>query len=204
MRSSHSSALTSALILAGLGLSACGGTVSYPVSGTISGLTNSSFTPSSLVLANGSDTLTVAPSSSGGSSFTFSKAIDYGTAFNIVVQTQPSHMTCTVLNGLGSAGHTSVINATVTCAVNAYTIGGTITGLTGSNLELINGSTATPLFPAAGASTFVFASTVAYGQTYGVTVFIQPSTPGSQNCTISNGSGVMQDAAVNNIGVACQ
>lgn len=199
MRSTH----LSALILAGLGLSACGGTVSYPVSGTITGLTNSSFTPSDLVLANGSDTLDITASSSGSSSFTFSKALDYGSAFNIVVQTQPSHMTCTVVNGLGSAGHTSAINATVTCAVNAYTIGGTISGLTGSNLELINGSNSTPLFPAAGASTFVFASTVAYGQTYGVTVLTQPTTP-TQSCTISNGSGTMRDAAVSNLSIACQ
>lgn len=130
-----------------------------------------------------------------------------------------------------SAGHTATINVALTCAINGYSLNGYVYGLKGDGLQLINGSdygtiTLTKAIVDANAATeaaakaaaaaatppttsytltpsFSFADPnklVAYNQTYGVTVLTQP--PG-QTCTVTNGNGVMQDAAVVNITVNC-
>lgn len=190
MKSSCLRPLVALLIVASL--SACGGKASFDVSGVINGLSNPG-----LVLENKGDT--VSPPA-GASSFTFPKRIDYGTEYNITVQTSPAHMNCTINTGSGSAGYYLSIAATVSCVQNSYTVGGTITGLSVAGLELSNGSGAATLLPAAAATTFVFAETVPYGKFYGVTVLTQP--PGL-TCTVSNGTGTMGEAAVANIAIAC-
>ena len=192
MRSSHFRSI-GAMLLA-LGLTACGGKATFDVSGVITGL---SF--NHLVLANGSDTVSPV---ANATSFTFPHQIDYGTAFNIVVQTPPDHQACVVTGGTGSAGHTAAIAATLTCVTNALALSGTVTGLTGTGLVLINGSVLAPVSVAPVTPTadvpFAFAN-VTYGNTYGVTVV----DPSGQHCTVQNGSGTMTDAGVTNVLVTC-
>jgi hypothetical protein len=79
-----------------------------------------------------------------------------------------------------------------------YSIGGTITGLTASGLVLANGSDT--VSPAAGAASFVFATALASGSSYAVTVKTQPS---SELCQVSNGSGQVGSAGVTNVMVTC-
>jgi hypothetical protein len=190
MRSPHLYSIA-ALCLA-LGLSACGGKESFSVSGTINRLDYAG-----LVLANGNDT--VRPEINA-TNFTFPNRIDYGTEYNVTIQTPPQHMNCKVAaNGKGSAGRTAVIKATVTCAVDTHTVGGTITGLTGAGLELINGND--NVAPAADATTFTFPKQVAFGQTYGVRVKTQPA---GQTCTVPNDEVTMGDKDVANIVVTCE
>ncbi len=52
----------------------------------------------------------------------------------------------------------------------------------------------------AGATTFTFATQVASGATYAVTVLTQPSGP---NCSVANGSGTVATSSVTNITIKC-
>ena len=181
-----------AALLLTLGLAACGGKASYDVSGTISGLNNEG-----LILANGGESLPIA---AGKTSFTFAKRIDYGTEYNITFKQQPAHMTCGISGGSGSAGHYINISATVTCSQNKYTVGGTISGLTVDGLVLINGSTTTTVTK--DATTFTMAGPVAYGDTYGVSVSVQPK---GLQCDLVPGTekGTMGEANVTTVKIAC-
>lgn len=80
------------------------------------------------------------------------------------------------------------------------TIGGTVTGLTGSGLVLRNNGGDNLAVSASGA--FTFATSIAEGSAYAVTAFTQPSNP-SQTCVVSNGSGTVGGSNVTNVQVAC-
>lgn len=206
MKSLHARA--AAALLLSIGLAACGGKASFQVGGTIVDKSNplaGATTPDTslsilgagLELANGGSTLTPAK---GATTFTFPTSIDYGTDYNVLIQKQPQHITCAVTNGSGSAGHVSEISATVTCAVNAYTVGGTIKNLSVDGLILANGSTTATVSPALGATSFTFPSSVPYNTAYSVTV---AKTPPGLACDVTNDAGTMQDAAVTNVVVEC-
>jgi len=93
--------------------------------------TISSLSGSGLVLQdNGGNNLAVA---SGATAFTFSTPISSGGAYSVTVLTQPSSpaQTCTVTNGSGTAT-ANVTNVQVACTTTTYTIGGTISSLSGS------------------------------------------------------------------------
>ena len=77
--------------------------------------------------------------------------------------------------------------------VPSFTIGGTVSGLTGSGLVLQNNALDNLSISTNG--TFAFATPVASGGNYAVTVLTQPASP-SQTCTVSNGSGTVSDADV--------
>jgi len=201
-------ALTAAASVAAL--AGCGGTTQYPVQGVITNAAGNivNLANSGLVLANGSDQVTVPV---GASSFVFPKQIGYGTDYNITVLKQPAHMTCGVTGGSGSAGHTISIQAAVTCVQNEYTLSGQFTGITvaadgttARTVTLLNGSTSAVVLSSAnatnGAGDFTFSATVADGTAYGVTVV--PPTNGL-SCTIANGTGVMHEAPVSNLLVTC-
>ena len=66
----------------------------FNVGGTISGLT-----AAGLVLANGSDTLSVP---AGATSFTMPTAIAHGSDYKVTVTAQPTGLTCDVANGTGT------------------------------------------------------------------------------------------------------
>ena len=184
-----------------LALAGCGGKTQYTVQGTITGLNNAG-----LVLANGSDTVSVP---AGATSFAFSHQIDYGVAYNVTVQTNPAHMTCTVLNPNDSAGHTVTIAVQVSCSQNTYTLSGQFTGITANTdgtartVTLVNGSTGGSSLVSSstdGTGDFVFGTPVASGQAYGIT--ISPPNNGL-NCSLTNGTGVMQDSNVSNLLLTC-
>lgn len=80
-----------------------------------------------------------------------------------------------------------------------FTISGSITGLAGTGLVLLNNGTTQLSITALGS--FVFGTTVASGGTYNVTVMTQPSNP-TQTCAVTNGTGTAT-ANVTNITVNC-
>jgi 6-phosphogluconolactonase (cycloisomerase 2 family) len=80
-----------------------------------------------------------------------------------------------------------------------YSIGGTVSGLSGSGLVLQNNGGDNLSVTSNG--TFTFATKVASGDAYAVTVLTQPSNP-AQTCTVTNGSG-MASANVTNVAVSC-
>src|SRR5271168_4355953 len=69
-----------------------------------------------------------------------------------------------------------------------YTIGGTVTGLTGTGLILQ--TNAGDVVPVSAAGAFTFANQLGSGAAYVVTVKTQPSAP-AQNCVVTNGSGTV-------------
>ena len=79
------------------------------------------------------------------------------------------------------------------------TIGGTVSGLSGTGLVLQdNGADSLPV----GANgNFTFATPVPSGGAYSTTVLTQPSNP-AQNCVVTNGSGTA-NSDINNVLVAC-
>jgi uncharacterized repeat protein (TIGR03803 family) len=164
---------------------------SYSLGGSISGLISSG-----LVLANGTDTLTV---SSGAGNFTMPTDVAYGSSFDVTVQTQPSGLTCTPSNNVGTMPAGSVTSVAITCAANTYTVGGTISGLSTSGLVLLdNGVDATTIN--SNATLFTMNTGVAYGSPYAVTV---QSEPTGLVCPVSNGSGTMGAADVTTVSLAC-
>ena len=167
---------------------ACANT--YTIGGSITGLT-----ASGLVLAdNGGNNLSVA---ANASAFTFTQPVAAGAAYSVTVVQQPTGEICTVSSGSGTAS-ANVTSVGVACAANAYTVGGSITGLTASGLVLQNNG-ADNLTVSSGATTFTFSQTQLAGTAYDVTVFQQPT---GETCTVSSGSGTIS-GSVSNVGVAC-
>ena len=189
-------------LLITVALAACGGKATYDVSGTITGLSNSG-----LVLANGSDTLSVP---AGATTFTFANKIDYGASYNILVQTPPAHMNCAVVGGSDTAGHYTSIQAIINCQQNVYTVGGTVTGLTVDGLVLSNGSDVLTLTKNTAADPLVFTmpTSVADGKAFGISVTTSPaglacSVLPDPTTGLSSGVGIMGAAAVTSVKVAC-
>jgi hypothetical protein len=182
----------------------CTGLASYTVGGTVSGLTQSG-----LVLANGTDTLTVG---ANATTFMMPTPVVAGSLYAVTVQTQPTGEVCSVINGTNTMPATNVTNVQVSCSAQTYTLGGTINGLNAggllvvSNLVLANGNDL--LTVPFGHNTFTFDKQVAFGSSYDVVVYSQPSLLGLLQVTcsvVSNGSGVMGagPVPVTNVVVQC-
>jgi uncharacterized repeat protein (TIGR03803 family) len=125
-------------------------------------------------------------------------AVAFTSSYSVVVRTQPKNFTCTVSNGAGPLGAGPVTDIAVTCAQSAFTLGGSISGLVSNGLILSNGGETLKVL--ANATTFTLPSAVATGATYSISVV---SSPAAVRCTVSNGSGVMSDRPMMNVGVTC-
>ena len=82
-----------------------------------------------------------------------------------------------------------------------YTVGGSISGYTGSGLVLQNNAGDDLTVPS-GATTFQFSQTAATGAAYLVTVLTQPSNP-TQFCQVSGGDGQVGAENVTSVVVTC-
>lgn len=158
------------------------------VGGTVSGLSGT------VVLQNnGADNLVI----NANGPFTFSMPVAQGATYNVTVFTQPATQTCSVINGSGTAGASNITNVQVTCADNAFTVGGTLSGLSGNVVLQNNGGDNLSL---SSDGPFTFSTPVVQGAPYNVTVLTQPS---GQTCSVANGSGTMGGANVTNVAVTC-
>ena len=168
-----------------------GGGASYTVGGTVSGLSGT------VVLNdNGGDSLTV----TANGSFAFATQLAGGAAYAVTVKTQPSGQTCTVGSGAGTVGSANITNVAVTCAANptpTYSVGGTVSGLSGT--VVLNDNGGDSLTVTANGS-FAFATQLAGGAAYAVTVKTQPS---GQTCTVGSGAGTVGSANITNVAVTC-
>jgi trimeric autotransporter adhesin len=163
-------------------------TNAFTTGGTISGLTGT------VVLQNnGGDTQSI----STDGAFTFPTPVNEGSPYLVTVKTQPAAQTCSVTNGSGTMGAARITNVAVVCAANAYSAGGTVSGLVGSVTLLDNGGDSLAI---GSNGAFTFAAPVAQGGTYSVTVQTQPA---AQTCTVANGAGTIGGANVANIAVTC-
>ena len=163
----------------------------FVVGGTVSGLAGSGLV---LSLNAGAQTLPV----SANGSFTFPTALANGSSYAVTVGTQPSGQTCSVGNGSGQITGANVTNVAVTCVSN-YTVGGSVSGLTGSGLVLsLNAGAQT--FPVSANGGFTFPTALADGSNYAVTVAAHPS---GQTCSVGSGSGQIAGANVTSVAVTC-
>jgi hypothetical protein len=168
-------------------------TVFYTVGGAVSGLTGTG-----LVLHNnGGDNLAV----TANGAFTFAASVGAGSPYNVTVFTQPTGQTCVVTNGSGTIAGANVTNVAIACANAAYTLGGTVAGLSGTGLVLQNNGGDNLAVSANG--NFTFAASLADGASYAVTVLTQPSGS-AQTCKVTNGSGTIAGANVTNVTVNCK
>ena len=135
----------------------------------------------------------------------FTTAITSGGTYSVTVFTQPSNpaQTCGVTAGAsGTAASANVTGVVVTCTTNTYTIGGTISGLSGTGLVLQD-NFGNNLSVSAGATSFTFTTAIASGGTFIVTVFSQPSNP-AQPCEVTAGArGMVASANVTSVVVTC-
>ena len=173
----------------------CGATFeidTHLVGGTVSGLSGSG-----LVLQNNAgDDLAI----SANGSFSFVTPLDFGAAYAVTISAQPSNptQTCTLTNASGTVGDGDVTSIVVTCTTNAYSVGGTVSGLTGTGLVLRNNGGDD--LPINASGPFAFPTMVASGSPYAVSVSTQPN---GQICTVSGGNGSVTNADISDVLVDC-
>ena len=161
----------------------------YKVGGSVSGLSGT------VVLQNNSgDDLTL----TADGSFSFATPIDDASTYSVTVLTNPSGQTCSVSSGSGTMNGAAVTSVSVTCSTSTYTIGGTVTGLTGS-VGLYEGNNNDAVTITTN-GLYTFGVSLPNGFTYDISVITQPS---GQTCTVSNGTGTISGANVANVDVSC-
>jgi len=186
-------------------LAACGDSQNYQdhsayltVGGNVSGLTGTvtllntiKQTGKSGKTTTGTDTLGV----TANGPFTFGLQLANGSTYAVTITTQPRGQVCTITGGTGTAT-ANVTSITVTCKSDV-TIGGTISGLTGTVVLLQNGGNA---LATASNGPFTFTAPVQDGSVYAVLVRDQPI---GQACSTENYTGVAT-ANVTNVAVVCK
>lgn len=165
-------------------------TITRTLGGTVSGVGNGA----SVFLENNGDAATRIQVQNDGA-FTFGSAVPQGSAYSVTVYAASVGKTCTVARGQGTVGAANVTDIGVTCTADAYSVGGTTTGLAGTVGLALNGGATLQVSSAS----YTFPSTLAYGASYAVTVASQPS---GQTCTVTNGTGTVT-GNVSNVGVSC-
>jgi len=182
-------------ILSACGGSSGGGTPSaYTIGVNVSGLSGSGLV---LQLNAGSD-LTVTVDGNA----TFATAVPSGTRYKVIVKTQPSSpsQTCTVANDSGMIANANVTGIAIICVTASYTVGVTVSGLSGFGLVLqLNGGADLSIISNGKA---MFSAAINSGASYAVIVKTQPTLP-SQSCTVTNGSGTIGTADVTNVAITC-
>ena len=166
----------------------------YTVGGSVTGLAGSG-----LVLQNNAgDDLALA----ADGSFTFSTALADLAAYTVTVSTQPNtpNQTCSVTNGSGNIASANVTNVSVLCTTTQYSVGGNVSGLTGSGLVLQNNAGDDLAIATDGP--FTFFTTLDDLSAYSVSVSVQPGAP-AQTCSVTSGSGNLAGANVSNVAVNC-
>lgn len=176
-------------------------TNAYAVGGTASGLSG----PGLILRNNGGDNL---PVDSDGP-FVFATAVASNSVYQVTIAAAPAGKSCSLANTTGTISNAAVANVVVTCTdtpppppgpLPSFALGGSISGLAGTELELSNNGGDT--FEPGSNGAFNFPTPVPHGGAYDVTVTTQPNTP-AQTCTVTNGSGTGVTADVANIQVNC-
>ena len=157
------------------------------LSGTVTGLNGM------VVLdLNGSEQITV----SKDGIFQFNTVLVTGTNYAVTVSKQPAAQTCTVNDGSGVAMiDNPQIN--VICSSVTYSIGGAVTGLTGTLVLKNNNADPTTV---TSDGVYVFKTEVAYGAMYDVAISQQPT---GQICSFSGSHSGTPSANVTNVNIAC-
>ncbi|HEX3142319.1 MAG TPA: hypothetical protein VHQ87_19835, partial [Rhizobacter sp.] len=177
----------------------------HTVSVTVSGLRHSY--DGATLRNNGGDDLRVY----ADGTYAFATPVADGSPYAVTVSAQPSGpaQTCTVANGSGTMSGSNIANVAVSCPfATAYAVGGTVSGLAGSGLQLEYDADNVSL-PAAltvatnGSFTFDAATTSAIaGTAYRLKILAQPTGP-AQTCVLTGATGTVASADVSSVRVSC-
>ena len=183
-----------AALACALALSACGGSDGdLGLGGEFFGVTK----PGLVLQNNGGSDLAIAPTANGSGRFLFTELMETDSDYNVTVKSIPSNAEkCEPRMNTGKVAFT-ITTIDIVCTIKTHSLTGSVSGLTGNNLVLVNGADRIPV--AAGATTFAM-SRVNEDAPYGVAVLTQPD---NQTCTVANGSGVMGANDVTNVAVTC-
>src|SRR5579859_1364533 len=165
----------------------------YTVGGMVSGLARGTQVT---LDDNGANALTV----TANGSFTFTTPVAAQGSYHVTVGTQPLGQTCSVTAGAASDVLNNVTSVEVTCSADTYTIGGTLSGLASGAQITLDDNGADPLALTANGA-FTFATPVAYGGSYAVTVGTQPN---GEYCTVTGGTGSAISASQSGVSISCQ
>lgn len=167
---------------------------SYTIGGNVTGLSGTL-----IITNNGANDRVV----SANGTYAFSTPITNGGAYKVEVKTQPAYppvtQVCTVSNPSGTVAAADVKNANITCVTSKLTVKVTVNGLVSAGLKLQNNGT-DDLVVNAMATSASFATPIASGAPYNVTIFAQPA---GQLCSVTNPSGTAQSADITNVVVNC-
>ncbi|MGA2710769.1 MAG: kelch repeat-containing protein [Steroidobacteraceae bacterium] len=159
------------------------------------GVTVTGLSASGLVLQdNSGDNLSI----SANGSVNFATPVPSGSPYAVTVLSNPTGQTCTVTNGNGTVTSSNVLGVPVSCVTNTYTIGGSVSGLGSGSLVLQDNGGDDLTIDSNGS--FTFATAIAAGGAYAVTIETQPN---GQICSVTNGSGTVAAANVTNVSVSC-
>jgi len=165
-------------------------TASYFVGGTVVGLSSGTVT----LVDNGSDTVMT-----GNGTFKFNTKVASGSTYSVALSGNANG--CHVAGATGTVGNADVTTVVVNCTPGAYTIGGTVTNLNGS-LQLDDNGGDTITITANGS--YAFTNPIPSGSNYNVTVLTQPTyPPAKQTCTVTNGSGMVNNTDITTVDVNC-
>jgi N-acetylneuraminic acid mutarotase len=163
----------------------------YPISGTLTGLLSGR---SVILQDNGTNSTTL----SGNGAFAFSTSVASGSNYSVTVLTQPAGQSCALINGSGTVAGGAVSNVGVACSDNTYNVGVAVSGVIRSGLVLQDNGGDNLTVSANGS--FNFATPVASGSAYAVTLLTQPA---GETCAVTSGSGTVVAANIAGIPVGC-
>lgn len=167
-------------------------TTGYPIGGSVSGLLGtlvlSSAGVDTTVTANGTYAL---------------PPVEDGSTYAVTVKSQPTgpSQTCVVAHASGTVSGAPRSDLDIVCTTNTYAVGGSVAGLAGTGLVLQD-NLGDDYTVGAGDTSFAFATKVASGQPYAVTVKTQPSSP-NQTCTVAGDQGTVGAGAVSSVVINC-
>lgn len=167
--------------------------MTYSVGGSVTGLVGSG-----LVLRNnGGDDKSI--STSGV--FEFATKLPSGSAYAVAVGTQPSSPTqvCSIVGSSGIVQSAHITNVNVVCSTSAFKVGGNLSGLVGGESVVLRNNGLDDLTRSANGG-FQFATAIASGQGYAVTVF---SKPARVTCTPAMATGTIVSSDVTDVAIAC-
>lgn len=132
--------------------------------------------------------------------FSFAELSALGNSYDVVVVQQPDGQTCSVANGFGAI-YDSVMDVIVSCVDSSavFAVGGAISGLTGAGLRIEAGP-GNFVEPVPGAAGFTLPTRLGNAVAYDVGVAAQPE---GQTCLVTNASGRIDAADVEDIRVHC-
>ncbi len=166
-------------------------TNTYSLGGTVTGL----LANTNVTLQNGADSVLTS-----NGNFIFPTNVAYNSNFSASL-TSPSGQTCSFVgnSNVGVMPASTDMNVQVTCAANAYSLGGTISGLlSNTNVTLADGNDT--LSRSNGA--YTFPTLLPFGRVYNIGI----TNPSGQTCAFNPntvGNGNMGAAPVTNANVNC-